>query len=377
MDNINQYFPATYEASRQRFRDYLPVIKKRWKNAKIEQYRMPGDEDLTIDWISADAVKKTEKLLIFTTAEHGVEGYVGSAVLQLFFEDYVDKLDAENTGLLIVHTINPWGMKYTRRTNANNVDINRTFLWQGDSLDPNFNLDYFTIADFLMPKGPITNLLADKLGFLVGLAFNWMRLGKRRFNAAPLLGQYRFNKGIYFGGVEPQAESQLLMKLYREAFEECEHILHLDMHTGWGPRDRMTLIDSPYEPRSSEQVQRDYNYPAVAAANPEEFYALKGDMIDWVYMLRDNEFPNTRLYSTSFEFGTYGDSLWQSIRGLRTMIFENRLYWYGAGNADIEKQVRYDLRELFDPEALDWKQKAMADSDEALRGILKGEGFIE
>lgn len=376
MDNVNLYFPATYDESRQRFRDYLPVIKKRWHQAKIEQHRLPGNEDLTIDWISSEATQKTERLLVFTTAEHGIEGYVGSAVLQLFFEDYLDKLDAANTGLLLVHTINPWGMKHARRTNANNVDLNRTFLWQNGSHDPDFNPDYAAIADFLMPTGPIRNLLLDRFSFLAGLVFNFLRLGKRRFNAAPLLGQYRFNKGIYFGGYEPQPESQLVMRLLREAFQQCGHILHLDMHTGWGPRYQMTLIDSQYEPRSSQQVQQDYTYPAVAAATPDEFYAVKGDLIDWVYLLRDNEFPNTRLYATTFEFGTYGDSLWQSIRGLRTMIFENRLYWYGAGN-EIEKQIKYDLRELFEPEAEDWRIKAMADADQALKGILGGEGFIE
>lgn len=374
--DVKNYFPITYEGSRQRFRDYLPEIKKRWPDARIEQYRLPGEEDLTIDWITAAATDKTEKLLIFTTAEHGVEGYVGSAVLQLFYEKYLGQINAANTGLLIIHTINPWGMKHARRTNANNVDLNRTFLWQGEEHDPKFNLDYETMADFLMPRGPISNLFMDKVRFLLGLMFNRLRLGKQRLNAAPILGQYRFNQGIHFGGETPQQESQLVMKLYREAFQQCDHIVHLDMHTGWGPRYRMTLIDSPHEPRSSEQVKQDYKYPAVAAANPEEFYAIRGDMIDWVYLLRDNEFPNTKLYSTSFEFGTYGDSLWQDIRGLRTMIFENRLYWYGAGNEEIDKQVKYDLRELFEPEAEDWRVKAMADADQALKGILSGEGFI-
>ena len=377
MNNANKYFPVTYEESRKRFHNYLTAVKQRWQKSNIESYQVSGEEDLTIDWISAEATQKTEKLLIITTAEHGVEGYVGSAVLHLFIEDYLEKIDASDTDLLIVHTINPWGMKHARRTNAKNVDINRTFLWEDEKIDPSINPDYSVIADFLMPEGPISNLFMDKVAFLFGLVFNTLRLGRRRFNAAPLMGQYRYNRGIYFGGLEPQAESQLLMKLYREAFKKSDHIVHLDMHTGWGPRDRMTLIDSPLEPRSSEQVQQDYNYPAVAAANPEEFYVIKGDMIDWVYKLRDYEYPDTKLYSTTFEFGTYGDSLWQSIRGLRSMIFENRLYWYGAGDSGVEKKVKYDLRELFEPEAEDWRQKALSDADEAIRGILRGEGFID
>jgi hypothetical protein len=376
MTDIQQLFPKTYEASRQRFLGRFEDIKKRWPDATQHQHRLAGSEDITIDWVNANANKKTEKILVLTTAEHGIEGYVGSAVLELFFMRYLERLDADTTDLMILHTINPWGMKHRRRTNAGNVDINRTFLWKAEERDPKFNPDYTILEKFLMPEGPVGNLLLEKVTFLIQLASYWIKLGMDRLNAAPLLGQYRYQKGIYFGGESPQEETQVLMDFYRQAFQKSSHVLHLDMHTGWGPRQRMTLIDSVYEPRSSQKVARDYKYPAVAAANPEEFYALRGDMIDWIYQLRDHEYPDTRLYSTSFEFGTYGHSLWQDIRGLRTMIFENRLHWHGAKNKSIEAQVKYDLNELFEPEALEWRVKAMADADEALKGILSGEGYI-
>jgi hypothetical protein len=147
------------------------------------------------------------------------------------------------------------------------------------------------------------------------------------------------------------------------------------MHTGWGPRYQMTLVDSVYETRSSAELEETFQYPAVAAANPDEFYALQGDMIDYVYTLRDKEFPQVRLYATAFEYGTYGETVLDQIRCLRTMILENQAFHYGASE-NAGRQARRDFRELFAPTAEDWKRKAVADADQAFEGILRAEGFF-
>jgi hypothetical protein len=127
MSNILSLFPATYEASRERFRNNLPVVQSMWSKAKLLQHKLSGDEDLTIDWIYSDAADTHQKVFILTTGEHGVEGYVGSAMMQLFIEKYMPKLDPRTTGILLVHAINPWGMKHHRRGNRDNIDLNRTF----------------------------------------------------------------------------------------------------------------------------------------------------------------------------------------------------------------------------------------------------------
>ena len=57
------------------------------------------------DWIAAPARARPDRLLIFTLIS-----------------------------LLIVHAINPLGMQRHRRVNANNIDLNRTFLWDLDEV---------------------------------------------------------------------------------------------------------------------------------------------------------------------------------------------------------------------------------------------------
>ncbi len=109
------HFPTTYQESRSYFREQLKKIIKIWPNAALDKHFISETEDLSIDWITAEPIKKKEKLVLITTGLHGVEGFVGSAMLDLFIKEYADKLDPESTGLKLVHALNPWGMANLRR----------------------------------------------------------------------------------------------------------------------------------------------------------------------------------------------------------------------------------------------------------------------
>ncbi|MGW8249614.1 MAG: DUF2817 domain-containing protein, partial [Anaerolineales bacterium] len=140
------------------------------------------------------------------------------------------------------------------------------------------------------------------------------------------VGQYHDPRGIYYGGTQLQEETRLLMKLYRRQLQPYRQILHLDIHTGYGPRYQMGLVNSALEPRDSEGLATEFHYPLVWKANTSEFYDIQGDMIDFIYQLVDNEFPDKGLYGTAFEFGTFGSSVLAAVRDLRATILENQLY---------------------------------------------------
>lgn len=90
--DISALFPDTYDASRRRFRTNLANVRKLWPQAQEFQHKLPGDDDLTIDWIYSDALVENQKVFILTTGEHGVEGYVGSAMLQRFIDIFMPRL---------------------------------------------------------------------------------------------------------------------------------------------------------------------------------------------------------------------------------------------------------------------------------------------
>ena len=375
MTETQALYPETYEASHERFRNNLSVVQSMWPQAKLFQYRLTSDEDLTIDWIYSDAIESNEKVLLFTTGEHGVEGYVGLAMLQRFIENYMPTLNPRSTGILLVHAINPWGMKHHRRGTSKNVDLNRTFIWN-EGFDPTFNPDYDKIKSFLSPASKIQNITISNVAYLVKIFWHIARMGMHNFRYALLLGQYRHPQGLYYGGTETPEETRTLMELYRKVFNDYNQILHLDMHTGYGPRYQMSLVNSALDTNSSEYFVKRFNYPLVVAATADEFYAIRGDMIDYIYALQQNEFPQKKLYATSFEFGTLGDTLYGLFQSPRVMIHENRAYWHGARNAKVMAWAKYGFEELFHPAAKDWREKAVKDADQAFKGILKAEGYI-
>jgi hypothetical protein len=375
MEDLLALFSETYEASRERFRQNLAVVQKGWPQAGLSHHRLAGDEDLTIDWIRSDALDRNERVLVLTTAEHGIEGYVGSAMQQRFIDKFLPRLDPRTTGLLLVHAINPWGMKHHRRVNRDNIDLNRTFLYN-QAFDPGFNPEYDFLNGYIHPARPINNLTLSNANFYWNLLWRGILKGLPALKHHLLLGQYRYPRSLYYGGEEYPEETRTLIDLYRRAFEAYDQILQLDMHTGYGPRYQMSLVNSVLETMTSKEFVEKFDYPLVVAANREEFYALRGDMIDYVYALREHEFPGKKLYATSFEFGTLGDDLRGQIGSPRAMVFENRLHWQGAVNVRVAAQVKRDFEELFNPAASDWRAKAVADADRAFAGILKAECFM-
>lgn len=366
---MTEYFPSSYEDSRERFRLSLSLLQPNWPDARLESHPLTNHPDLSIDWLWAEPRQK-ENLVIISTAEHGIEGYVGAAMLKVFIEAFAPQLNPENTGLLLIHAINPWGMHNRYRVNPNNVDINRNFVYAGN-YDPAINPDYDLLASLLNPQGPVGNLVLENIRFLGKVVKGLLSPGKAKVQAASLLGQHRHPKGIYYGGTQPEEETTVLMGLYRQALENYQSIVQMDMHTGYGPRYQMTVIIPPNDPTPSAEATTKFAYPLVQKIDADEFYAISGDMGEYFYRLQEAKYPDKRLFACGFEFGTFGDSLLALIRSLRITIIENQLRQFGAKHETIARAVRKEYEELFFPAEERWREKALADGRRALEGILR------
>jgi len=372
---MDSLFPDSYEASRARFLRDVETLRITWDSSRLETYALKNFPDLSIDWLWAEPHTQ-ENLVMISIAEHGIEGYVGSAMLKVFIDEFAPRLNLENTGLLLVHAINPWGMKHHYRVNSNHVDLNRNFVFD-DDFNPKINPDYDLIESFLNPKHPVHTLHSEAIPFLGKVIRNMIQPGKARLQEASLLGQHRYPNGIYFGGTEHQEETTVMMDLYHSALDKYQNFVQIDMHTGYGPRNQMTVIIPPLDPTPSNEATRKYNYPLVQKIDAKEFYAISGDMGEYVYRLRDSEFPDKNVFACGFEFGTFGDSLPALIRSLRITILENQLRHYGAVSHKTESQVRAEYEELFFPSEQTWREKALADCRQAFQGILAAFNILE
>ncbi len=370
------HFPTIYQESRSYFREQLKKVKKTWPTAVLDKHFISEAEDLSIDWITAEPIKKKEKLVMITTGLHGVEGFVGAAMLDLFIKEYADKLDPDSTGLIIVHALNPWGMANQRRFTKDNIDLNRNFMVDQDVFSVEFNQDYLKLDQVLNPTHPLKPFLLEDMMFYKNVIVSIARYGIQSLRGAILLGQQSNPAGLYYTGREYQPEAIWLQKLMNEVFSSYESVMFVDMHTGYGPRYQMSLVNSPAESRIPGQLMKDFHYPLIVQADPEQFYAMKGDMINWIYYLKETKYPDLNFYGTAFEFGTYGDGILQETKSLRTMIYINQADQAGASSLKIKSRVHNEFVEMFYPTTGKWREKALADCRQAFSGVLSAEGYI-
>ena len=197
-----------------------------------------------------------------------------------------------------------------------------------------------------------------------------MTEGASSLTHAALLGQYVSADAMYYGGRRYEEQSLVMMNLFRKALEGYRTILHLDMHSGYGPRYQMSVTLVPLEPLTSAELSSKFNYPLFLKGDREEFYETHGDMTAYLYQLRNAEYPDKEVFSCAFEFGTFGESVPARIRSLRAMIFESQLHRYGASDPVMSEKVQREFRELYFPAEVKWREKALADCRKAFQGIL-------
>ena len=371
---MDSLFPESYDSSRARFLRDVELIRAKWPSSHLETHPLKNFPDLSIDWLWATPRKK-ETLVIITTAEHGIEGYVGSAMLKIFMDEFAPQLDPETTGLLLVHTINPWGMKNNRKVNESSVDLNRNFVYQ--DFDEKINPEYKDLAYLLTPQQPAQAFFMESLSFWGRVIRALATSGLSQVSTATLLGQHHTPKGFYYGGTHYEESTSVLMELYHKALEEYDTVIQIDIHTGYGPRNQMSIIIPPVDPISSKDASAKFNYPLVQKINPEEFYAIHGDMGEYYYLLRNDKFPQKNIFVCGFEFGTFGDSLPARIRSLRAMVFENQLHWNGANTEKAAKAILHEFKELYFPDDEQWRIKAIADCKQAFTGILSSYNLLQ
>lgn len=368
------YFSDTYSASRIKFRELLALVRERWPGADFQSVvTCPREKELTTDIICSEPWVEKRHLLLITTGQHGIEGYAGAAFLQLAVNEYLSKLNPQLTGVILVHAINPWGMANRRRVDQDNIDLNRNFVIDWPGFDRDVNIDYPRLR-FLLEPGKLGK--AEGAKFYPSVARAIALAGIGGIKRAVTLGQYRFQQGLYYGGADYQPVSKFLIEFYRRLLAEYKHVVHLDIHTGYGPANRMTIVNSPLDLRDTSRLKEQTGYDLIVKADPKEFYTIQGDMVDYLCWL-GRQFNGTDLYSTCLEFGTTGDSTAAMMGSMRALIDENRLWHYGGAAPAQEEAVRRQFNEAFYPNCSLWRKRVAEDARRALTGILGNEGLME
>lgn len=278
-----------------------------------------------------------DSLLLHISGTHGIEGYAGSEIQFNILKDY--EHDHNGPTVIMVHSLNPFGMKYWRRVNENNVDLNRNALFSENNwknvLERDSNIaGYDDISDIINPV-TFNNSLLFKI--MLKLFTNGIKSVKR----AMVTGTYHNKKGLFYGGNELEESHKFLRNLLvgNGYTKNVKKLTLIDVHTGLGSMGEDTLMLST-ETKLTEINKHvfDRSYQVKSIHEGVESYDLTlGNVADNYPKLFHN-LDKTFTVSLTQEFGTY-DNIQVGIG----LIKENQKW--NSGNHDLD----YNLYKLFFP----------------------------
>jgi hypothetical protein len=186
-------------------------------------------EELALD-VVRDGPADADRLLILSSACHGVEGYCGSGVQVAALGDAQWRARAAGAGVavLYLHGLNPWGFSHMLRTTHENVDLNRNFHDFSQPLP--HNAAYAQLHALLVP-GAWPPSAAHEQALDAWIAQH----GQAAFQAAVSGGQYQFAGGMFFGGTAPCWSNGALRQVLRAHATRATRLAWIDVHTGLGP----------------------------------------------------------------------------------------------------------------------------------------------
>ena len=111
----SESFLTSYDEIRVHLAQRMEQMKAAGTVVESESYAVDESDDLYIDSYYLPSGGEKTNLIVLTTGVHGMEGYIGAVMLDVFFEEIYPGLNHETTGVLVGATVNPYGMKYLRR----------------------------------------------------------------------------------------------------------------------------------------------------------------------------------------------------------------------------------------------------------------------
>jgi len=352
-------FSATYAEARAKF---LAAAKAR--GCAIESRVHPsakgaGGEPLAMD-VATGGRTDSEGLLLVTSATHGVEGFCGSGCQVALLGDDAFAAAVEDAGLAVafVHAVNPYGFSHLRRTNEDNVDLNRNF--RPFSSPPSRNAAYAEVHPMLVPEAwpPTVENRASIAAYIA-------RHGARAYQAAVSSGQCDYADGLFYGGTKPAWSNEALRGIVRRLGGSRRRLGLIDLHTGLGPCGHGEKIYMGEGDAASVARTR-----AMFGADVTSYYdgsSTSAKLSGVIYEVAIDECPAAEFTGMALEFGTLE---------LMTVLDALRGDQWLSNHADAtpaqRAAIKRAIRDAFYVDRADWKAMVWAQARVAALQAVKG-----
>ncbi len=368
------FFPRDYEDAVQRFRAATAGLGGESGNWNV-------GAGLDVDHVYWPSTGTGECLYILLSGVHGPETYTGHAIQMMFLSELHKKVKRDKCGMLVVHSLNPFGFKTHQRCTEAGVNLNRNCS-AGPDLYRVANPGAVDLYQKFVPREPV----ASPQSFLIEsmrhedskIWFDDVTLDD--FIKTVAMGQYVSPQGFEFGGYGPEPQIVALTALLKKIMPGYRDVVFLDLHTGLGHRGRLHLLSGDKKgcvhPELFEKILSPAADQAIYEYTPnheEGFYPTYGATNDLMAELAG---PGQRMCALTMEFGTLGHDLTSQLHSLNLWLIEHQGTFYGYATPEIEKRVKAEHLEKFCPSGSDWRDTVVDASRQLFTRILERSGHI-
>jgi hypothetical protein len=352
-------FPKDYADSRKRFLAAAKALK-----ASLKTYANPNKgpkgEALATDvaWLGP---KNAAKVLVLLSGTHGVEAFCGAGGIMDALKTR-PKLPA-GTALLAIHAINPHGFAWIRRVTEEGVDLNRNFV---DFANPPANPGYDELADAILPpalEGPAYDAAQRRLE-----AYR-EKHGLPALHVAFSGGQYKHEKGLFFGGFGPTWSHRTHAAIIADhELAKRKHVAVIDYHPGLGPHGYGELIcthlpDTKAAARCKAWWGANVTEPLAGTSVAGARHGFGSRL--WEKMLGDDA-----MTFITIEYGTY--DTFKTVRP--ALVADHWLHAQGpvTWNDKSAQEIKRRLKDAMYVDTDDWREAVIWRSRQVIRMAAAG-----
>jgi len=296
-----RHFSENYAEARTRFREAVARTGAPSESFENPVGLGPEGETLATD-VALFGPEDATKLLILISGTHGVEGFAGSGAQITMIESLRFAALPARTAVLVVHAINPYGFAWLRRTNEDNVDLNRNSVDFANLPAP--SADFLALAPHLVPSD-WSQMESAEIAIKDFIAAH----GFRRFQEVVTGGQYTHPDGLFYGGKEAVWSTRTFRDIVTRYGRGKERLALIDFHTGLGPSGYGEPIYTGHDDAEAARAREWYgpDVTAIFAGNSASV-VVQGPLINAVPSFFDDA-SRPEITALALEFGTVPEEI--------------------------------------------------------------------
>lgn len=356
MGRSADFFAPTYREARERL-----LEAARPTGALVTSHWHPGsspDGSPLFSDVVRVGTQDARQLLVIISGTHGVEGFAGSAIQVSALHGVRTQPLPDDTGLILIHALNPYGFAWCRRVDAQNIDVNRN-LMDHEAVAPD-NPDYELLHGMLCPQDWSE---ATRLDGARTLSDFQARHGRACLENALARGQRSHDDGLFYRGSGPSWSVQLLRSTLASHAMHADRIILLDVHTGLGSYGGCQLICGIEEESSRvPQVRRWLGDGALFFGAASGYEPMTGAIDSGIEALLEG----IDVTAVTVEFGTL-----PALEVLQALRADNWLHRQSA-HPDLNDPIKEDMRRAFNPQDEDWRELVLLRGRQVITRAIRG-----